>query len=278
MDKIKIFVACHKPESVYHNDIYIPIHVGRAISSYKNEMSEMIGDDIGDSISEKNPMYCEMTAQYWAWKNVHDVEYIGFCHYRRFFDICLTDNNVDSLFRDYDVVLATKRNVDIAVKTLPQNVSLEDLTIFLMVLKIMYPEYEPTTLDYLWGNKKYICNMLICRKKLFDQYAAWLFSILEECEKYMRKSPYSRGQRALAYLSEYFSALYFLHNHMKIKEARILGWNSGMNYKFKDVLKTIEYYIIKPINIVKKPRTFEELYNPAVIVGLKNDGIIPIGG
>lgn len=276
MNKIKIFVACHKPGPVRHDDVYTPIHVGRAISKYKDDMADMIGDDTGDNISEKNPMYCEMTAQYWAWKNVHDVEYIGFCHYRRFFNICLI-NNVDSLFHGYDVVLAKKRNVDIAFKTIPQNVSLEDLTIFLMVLKKLYPEYEKTVIDYLWGNKKYICNMIICGKELFDQYAGWLFSILEECEKYMRKSPYSRGLRALAYLSEIFMGVYFLHNHMRIKEARIAGWNSGMSFIIKDILKTIEYYIIKPIIIIKKPCSFEEMYDRAVLVGLKNDGIIPIG-
>lgn len=84
MEKIKILVACHKPGPVYHNDIYTPIHVGKAISRYKDEMADMIGDNTGDNISEKNPYYCELTAQYWAWKNLHDVEYVGFCHYRRF--------------------------------------------------------------------------------------------------------------------------------------------------------------------------------------------------
>ena len=36
----------------------------------------MIGDDTGDNISDRNPQYCEMTAQYWAWKNIKDTEYI----------------------------------------------------------------------------------------------------------------------------------------------------------------------------------------------------------
>lgn len=277
MKKLNVFVACHKPVDVYRNDVFIPIHVGRSVSRYQNEMGDMIGDDTGDNISEKNHMYCEMTAQYWAWKNIHDVEYIGFCHYRRFFDMKLSDENVDSLFHDHDVVLVMKRNVDIVIKTLPQYILLEDMTIFLMVLKKLHPEYEKLTLDYLYGNKKYICNMLICRKELFDQYAEWLFGILRECEKYMKELPYSRARRALAYLSEDFMALFFMYHHYRIKKVRIKGLNSGICFRIKDAIKAAEYYILKPFIKMKKPRSFEHLYDPAVLVGLKNDGIIPIG-
>lgn len=75
MEKVKILVACHKPGEVYHDDVYIPMHVGRAVSKFKDEMADMLGDDTGDNISEKNAKYCELTAQYWAWKNLHDVEH-----------------------------------------------------------------------------------------------------------------------------------------------------------------------------------------------------------
>ena len=64
--KVKILVACHKPDSVYEDEVYTPIHVGRAISKCTDDMHHMIGDDTGDNISDKNPMYCEVTAQYWG--------------------------------------------------------------------------------------------------------------------------------------------------------------------------------------------------------------------
>ena len=51
MEKIKILEACHKPGRVYQDDIYTPIHVGRAVSRFKEEMADMIGDDTGDNIS-----------------------------------------------------------------------------------------------------------------------------------------------------------------------------------------------------------------------------------
>ena len=68
--KIKILVASHKPDTVYKDDIYTPIHVGRSVSKFKSEMGHLLGDNTGNNISEKNPYYCELTAQYWAWKNL----------------------------------------------------------------------------------------------------------------------------------------------------------------------------------------------------------------
>lgn len=48
-----------------------------------------LDDKSGDNIAGKNRHWCELTAQYWLWRNVlvhepsHHIN--GFCHYRRFF-------------------------------------------------------------------------------------------------------------------------------------------------------------------------------------------------
>ena len=81
MSKIVIGVACHKPSELPDNDLYLPIHVGAANAAKPVPGTQP--DNTGDNISEKNPMYCELTAQYWLWKNV-DADYYGLCHYRRF--------------------------------------------------------------------------------------------------------------------------------------------------------------------------------------------------
>ena len=42
--KVKIYVASHKPDFVIHDEVHTPIHVGRAVSKFKAEMAEMLGD------------------------------------------------------------------------------------------------------------------------------------------------------------------------------------------------------------------------------------------
>lgn len=73
MQKIKILVAMHKAYSLPGEDIYAPIQVGGVrIPGMENALR----DDTGENISAKNKYYCEMTALYWAWKNL-DADCIG---------------------------------------------------------------------------------------------------------------------------------------------------------------------------------------------------------
>lgn len=63
---IKIYVVCHKPSYVPENPYLYPIQVGAALVGKK--LPGIRHDDEGDNISDKNKSYCELTAQYWAWK------------------------------------------------------------------------------------------------------------------------------------------------------------------------------------------------------------------
>lgn len=78
---VKILVCCHKKSFVPTNEIYQPIHVGKA-----NILDDLgfIGDNQGDNISHLNRLYCELTGLYWGWKHINE-DYIGLCHYRRYF-------------------------------------------------------------------------------------------------------------------------------------------------------------------------------------------------
>ncbi len=111
---IKILVCYHKKDELFKNDILVPIHCGRALAceaskdgkiseeDYKWLINNMIGDDTGDTISDLNREFNEMTAIYWAWKNYDKLgnpDYIGLNHYRRLFNIDF--NNLDKLLEKY---------------------------------------------------------------------------------------------------------------------------------------------------------------------------------
>ena len=279
MSKIKILVACHKPGKVYQDDIYTPIHVGRAVSGYKEEMAGMIGDDTGDNISEKNPRYCELTAQYWAWKNLHDVDYIGFCHYRRYFNLESTECQLTDMLKHKDVIALKIVFPFPMYWEIMRYISMEHLVIMMMVVKKKYPDYEQTMIDYLRGNVLYAKNMFICKKELFDQYAEWLFDILSECEKHMKPVPYSRLERSLAYMGEYLMPVYMMYHHKKMAFVDYCG-----NHEFVRHSWRWRAYIIRRhcwchvihrayMVIFRRNRSLESYYQEAVLVGFKQDQI-----
>jgi hypothetical protein len=277
---MKIFVAIHKPGSVLV-DKYTPIHVGRACSPYNIEMSDMIGDDTGDNISIKNPSYCEMTAHYWVWKNVRDTEYVGFCHYRRFWGIDVTDENIDNLMQNVDVILVEPSYyVDSVYSYFAKFVGAENMTILSLVIKKRCPDYFGTLEKVCDGVKFHPFNMLICRKSLFDQYCEWIFSILEECEKYIKPAPYTNAQRALAYIAEMLTGVYFIHRQMRIMSVPYYKIDDGhkilvkRSEEEKRSLAIFESLLQNELADKVKQDRKEKFDNPAILLGLKKDGIL----
>ncbi len=272
MTKCKIYIACHKPCEVPSDSVYTPIHVGRARSKVK---LKMIGDDTGDNISQKNNTYCETTGQYWVWKNVssQDVEYVGFCHYRRFFDYKLTEESVDSLFADStDVVISSPHfRYNTMQQTLLMYVSSDDVVIVKSVISRLYPEYIPTIEKHLLGVWDYPYNMLICRKEMFDKYAKWIFDILMECEKNIKLSPYSRGRRIFGYIAEFLMPVYFIHNRYKIKHINtvFMSEKGPIVYRTKLKSKIIGFLL----ELYYKHKDGPYMYDQAHVNALKSDGI-----
>lgn len=88
---IKILVCFHRPYEIPKDELYLPIQVGKSKSKYNLHIqgdNELFQNDC-PNISNLNSLYCELSAMYWAWKNIRkmykDLNYIGLCHYRRYF-------------------------------------------------------------------------------------------------------------------------------------------------------------------------------------------------
>lgn len=269
-NRIKIYVACHKPCHPYKNDVYQPVHVGRALSIYREEMSDIPGDDTGDNISKKNPYYCELTAQYWAWKNIHHLDYIGFCHYRRYFETVFTEENTAQIMGKYDVILSESHIEPRSMFShLQYSLCWEDVFIFMASLKLAQPQYYDTAVKYMSGNKCIPCNMFVMKKSEFDKYAEWQFSILEEVENHIKRAGYTRMKRALGYMAELLLPIYCLHNRLRIKQMSLVSM-PGKTYRkpLKRRVNDIFYNFIHKISYYDKL----PLKDQAIEVGLMADG------
>lgn len=195
------------------DDIYLPLHVGREGKQYLG----FIGDNTGDNISSKNPNYCELTGLYWAWKNL-ESEYIGLCHYRRYFGHRCHSNDLESkykaifhrtdyerLLHKYDVIIPKRRNYYIeTVRSQYEHAhNKRDLDEVERIIAERYPEYSEAFTKVMNRTKLHILNMFAMKKKLFDEYCAWLFDILFELEKRIDISNYDTYQaRVFGFLGE----------------------------------------------------------------------------
>lgn len=245
MSDIKIFVT-HTPNQetmrVGHPLLYDVI----AGSDFQTEKvpDGMLLDNQGENISSKNKSYCELTTQYWAWKN-RKADYYGFCHYRRFFsfhhgqlnesawgtieyeylnelvmqELHLNEADMRSQIETYDFLIAkgvpvkcmNAKSVYDHYQKAPE-LHIQDLELFLDILTEKYPQLRESAIELLEGKVFYPCNMFIMNRKLFCEYCEILFDVLEEFEKRADMRTYSReGYRTIGHLGERMTGIYYLY-------------------------------------------------------------------
>ena len=206
----KIIIALHKPYEVPDDEVYLPLFVGAkgkesivrldcGLWNKDSDIDEAIErDDSLENISEKNPYFCELTALYWAWKNL-DNDYIGLVHYRRHFSIkkksyrkkygkfasILTGTEAAALLKRADIVVPQKRKY--YIESLYSHYSHTHDGSHLDITKEIISKKYPEILPYLeeayhrtWG---YMFNMFIMDRALVDEYCSFLFDVLFELEK-----------------------------------------------------------------------------------------------
>lgn len=203
--------------------------------------NDVICDNTGDNISDKNSVYGELTAVYWAWKNLKDVDIIGMSHYRRYMmhqsyltkthyeitweNFRRIDYNVDQFENDlntYDIIFCKKwhfENLTIRQQFLEHHPFPEDLY---MTRKILM-EYEPDAVSvwdkYMSGSDGYCCCMFITKWSSFDELCSWMFPLLSQIEQNLDFSKYDNyQQRMIAFLYERLLNVYLELRNLKIKE------------------------------------------------------------
>lgn len=225
MDKeITILVVTHKMALIPANDLYVPILVGPNKESIKYE--NYFTDDTGINIAEKNETFCELTALYWAWKNL-DSDYIGLVHYRRYFMSKIKSNNIikieelASILSSQKIVLPKKRNyfIETTKSHYEHNHNIKDLLAVQNIIKEYYPNYLPTFENIMGKRSGHRFNMMIMKKEKLDEYCSWLFDILFKLEQVIDISQYDEYQkRVYGFLSERLLDVWIMHNDEEYEE------------------------------------------------------------
>ncbi|MEG1458070.1 MAG: DUF4422 domain-containing protein [Acetivibrio sp.] len=207
---IKLLIAAHKAYQMPQDPMYLPIHVGKEGSTTN---LSYIGDNGGDNISLKNSNYCELTAIYWAYKNL-SADYIGLVHYRRHFTLhkkkdkfsaILTQPEAESLLSKTPIILPKKRHyfIETNYSHYIHAHHKEGIDRAGEIIKKDYPDYFSAFETVMNRTSAHMFNMFIMRQDYFNAYCTWLFDILFQLEKTLDISSYSVYEaRVFGFVSE----------------------------------------------------------------------------
>ena len=220
---VTIFTMTHKKFKEPTDPIYVPLHVGRAGA----EDYGYAGDNTGDNISDKNCYYGELTGVYWVWKNVRTTDYVGICHYRRYFCTeegrILNEKDYLSILKDYDMITSKKLKLNFSYfDGYDGDYNIFDLITTGETIKRIYPKYYDTFERLVHGNGTYFGNMMVTSKELYDEYAEWLFSIFADVEKKIDPSGYDDyHKRVFGFISEFLLYVWVEVKGLKVYECKV---------------------------------------------------------
>ena len=229
MADIEIYVAQSARDSSLRHSLAIAppfyaVHAGAALDGAEDALAgTAFRDDDGESISEENRDYAELTVTYWAWKNRHPAVK-GLAHYRRY--LALTEQELALLLQGIaDVILPLpflcwpdasvqygRYNHPLAIEAM--HAAIEERS----------PAAAEQARKILRGKQLYQYNMPVARAEVFDAYAAWIFPILARAKEIFnaRKGSGPQPDRLCGHMGEILTSLYFtMHRkHLHIIHGR----------------------------------------------------------
>ncbi|MDL2318796.1 DUF4422 domain-containing protein [Eubacteriales bacterium OttesenSCG-928-A19] len=230
MADARIVVVTHKPYWMPEDPVYLPVQVGFG------EDLGFVRDNTGENIAEKNASFCELTALYWAWKNL-DADAIGLVHYRRHFaekrrsgdTRVLTGRSVDTLLSRHDLILPKPRHywIETNWSHYAHAHHEKDLVLLRETIEVLAPAYLEAfdrVMKRTWGHR---FNMFVMKHALLDSYCTWSFDILFAVEKKLDISGYTPyDKRVYGFLSERLLDVWILENGVTYHEIPCLYMES----------------------------------------------------
>ncbi len=226
--RVIVYQATHKQVCKKENDYMIPIQTGASLT--KKRIADLT-DNTKIHISDKNKIYCELTALYWGWKNGNSRIW-GLCHYRRKFSF-RNRQEIEKILQRYDWIVPIHYCFRNTLEREYQKVHRkEDLELLKEVLKQKKDGSYEAVLEVLSSNKLYPYNMLIAAREEMEFYCEWLFDILFriEQERGEREDSFYQ-QRYIGFLAERLMTAYIWKNHLKVYEDNLIYEEKGYSRK-----------------------------------------------
>lgn len=242
---LKIFVIQNRdPEIPIKSPNFLKIVKG----GYQPSKGDYIQDNLGENISDRDLTWAEITAFYYVWKNYKNLEFVGFCHFRRYFyalseypyfgqdffnltptaenmEILTSEVNVNALKRILtvtDCIVARPRRFAVSVKDQFCSVH-PDWDIFIEGIRHLGSPYADYCAWFDHTNSINCCNMFIMRWTDFDKYMSVLFRLLDWVGA---RRIYSDKQ--IAYQAERFLSFYLHVNRLSKVEIPYAMLEAGM--------------------------------------------------
>ncbi|RYP99390.1 glycosyl transferase [Bifidobacterium pseudolongum subsp. globosum] len=242
----RVYIVAHKDFDAPVEPGYVPILAGAA----RNHANIAIRDDAGENISVKNPQFCELTAQYWVWRNAcADSANVGFVHYRRYFYTDVRKSRIVPAAQfahdltEVDVVLPEPWVLTKTIRAqFAQFHNIDDLNTVRAILQEKHPEYVQAFDELLDGHALYSYNMFVMDTNRFSAYMEWLFDVLDEAERRIDTTGYDTyNQRLFGFLAERLLNVWVRTRKLRVKTYPVykpddVWWKEALRAQTKKLL------------------------------------------
>lgn len=179
MENLTIFIGAYKKfEQVVFDKSYAIIVGNHDIEGMKNVINCKHDDLLDDRF------FSEIYMLDYVSKNLELKDYVGFCHYRKYFSFKDNIPNLSKLFANAEVLAAKPI---IFKRTIKEQYdachNIEDLLIVEKIIKEKYSDYYLTFEKFINGHVIFPYNMFIMKREDFLEYIKFVKGVLDEYVK-----------------------------------------------------------------------------------------------
>ena len=230
MSNLKLYITTHKEfEKKVNDDVYEVLDVRET------------NKDVFEKTRMDNGFLSEFTNMFWVADNCDLPDYVGFCHYRRYFSFMDDIPNLDELFTKYDAIIPSQIKLNGSVKGhYAYYHNIEDLYIIGGIIADKHKEYVDAWNKVINNEFIFPYNMFIMKREDFLEYVSFVKDILST---YMAIIDYDVEKRINNNKNMYLKNIQDCPQNGEVwYQKRIGGYigerltNAFIYYKFKNVL------------------------------------------